>query len=106
MHLADNTTIQAKAVGTLPLSSELSLPAKEAHVFSELKHPLLSLGQLCDDDCDILLTKTKLVAKKNNNNKMYVCSSFFWARAGPGACLAARTAGYRTLSSIRRQFIA
>lgn len=67
MHLADNTTIQAKAVGTLPLSSELSLPAKEAHVFSELKHPLLSLGQLCDDDCDILLTKTKLVAKKNNN---------------------------------------
>ena len=57
MHLADDTTIQATAVGTLPLDTRLSTQAKEAHVFAELKQPLLSLGQLCDDDCDIILTK-------------------------------------------------
>ena len=67
VHLADDTTIQATAVGTLPLDTQLSPQAREAHVFKELKQPLLSLGQLCDDDCDIILTKTKLIARKNNN---------------------------------------
>ena len=66
VHLADNSTIKSTAVGTLPLTTLLSTQAKEAHVFSELQHPLLSLGQLCDDNCDILLTKSKLIAKKNN----------------------------------------
>ena len=54
VHLADDTTIQATAVGTLPLDTQLSPQAREAHVFKELTQPLLSLGQLCDDDCDII----------------------------------------------------
>ena len=66
VHLADDTTIQATAVGTLPLSTQLSSRAKQAHLFDEIKTPLISLGQLCDDNCDILLTKSTLIAKKNN----------------------------------------
>ena len=67
VHLADDTAIQATAVGTLPLSTQLSSQSKQAHLFEELKQPLLSLGQLCDDNCQILLTKSTLIAKKNNN---------------------------------------
>jgi len=59
--------MQATAVGTLPIASQLSTRAKEAHVFSELQQPLLSLGQLCDDNCNVLLTKSTLIAKKNDN---------------------------------------
>ena len=58
--------MKSTSVGLLPLTSALSPPAKEAHLFSELKSPLLSLGQLCDDGCDIHLSKTTLTASKNN----------------------------------------
>ena len=67
VHLADDTTIKSTSKGILPLTSTLSDSAKEAHLFSELKSPLLSLGQLCDDGCEIHLSKTELTASKNNN---------------------------------------
>ena len=56
VHLADDTTIKAKAQGILPLSQHLTQPAKTTHLFTEIKTPLLSLGQLCDDGCEIHLT--------------------------------------------------
>ena len=53
--------------GILPLTTELTSKAKQAHVFTELKTPLLSLGQLADDGCEIVLSESKLTASKNNN---------------------------------------
>lgn len=67
VHLADDSTMQATATGILPLTTELTTNAKSAHIFKELKSPLLSLGQLCDDGCEIKLSSTKLTALKNNN---------------------------------------
>ena len=36
---------------------QLSTRAKSITIFKNLNHSLFSLGQLCDDDCDVLLTK-------------------------------------------------
>jgi hypothetical protein len=58
--------MKSNSSGILPLTTSLSIPAKTAHIFSELKAPLLSLGQLCDDGCDVHLSKTKLTASKDN----------------------------------------
>ena len=66
VHLADDSTIQATARGTLPLTSILSKKAKYTCVFDELKTPLLSLGQLCDDGCEIHLDSKNLIAVKND----------------------------------------
>jgi hypothetical protein len=66
VHLADDSTIKATKIGTLPLSNELSDKAKSTCVFDNLKTPLLSLGQLCDDGCEIHLDSEKLTAFKNN----------------------------------------
>ena len=50
----------------LPLSLNLSETAKTAMVLPELKISfLISIGQLCNDNCNIILTKKKLYAVKN-----------------------------------------
>ena len=64
---ANGTTMQSLASGTLKLSKILSPTAQRAHVLNDLKTPLLSMGQLCDNDCTIELSKTKLNVLKNNN---------------------------------------
>ena len=66
VHLADDSTIHATQIGLLPLSPALSNKAKSTCVFEDLKTPLLSLGQLCDDGCEIHLDSKKLVAFKDN----------------------------------------
>ena len=67
VHQPDGTTLKQVAAGHLPLSDQLSCNAKEAAVLPQLHTSLLiSLGKLCDDDCDVHLTKTDLVATKNN----------------------------------------
>ena len=66
VHLADDSTIHATQTGLLPLSPALSNKAKSTCVFEDLKTPLLSLGQLCDDGCEIHLDSKKLVAFKDN----------------------------------------
>ena len=51
--------------GILPLSNKLSKQAKTPTTLPKLKSSsLISLGQLCDDDCVILLNKKKLYAIK------------------------------------------
>ena len=51
--------------GNLPLSRKLSKKVKIATILPELKSSsLLSLCQLCDDDCDILLNKKKIYVIK------------------------------------------
>ena len=57
VYLPDMTKITADRTGLLPIP-HLSSSARSAHVFPNLKSAsLLSLGQLCDDDCLILLNK-------------------------------------------------
>ena len=59
--------ITADRKGQLQLSDELSATAQTAMILPHLKSAsLISIGQLCDDNCDVLLNKTKLIAIKNN----------------------------------------
>ena len=59
-------TIKAKQQGTLPIG--LSKAASTVHIFDDedLKNAsLISLGQLCDDDCIVHLDKHKLLVFKD-----------------------------------------
>ena len=63
--LPDNTTIRCTHSGTLDIPN-LSTKATIAHVLPELSNTLLiSLGQLADDGCLILLNKQILKVFKN-----------------------------------------
>ena len=65
--LPNAEAIPSNLRGKLSLSSELSAPAQTAIVLPQLKSSsLISLGQLCDDNCDINLNKTTLKVIKNN----------------------------------------
>ena len=56
--LPNNETIQPNAKGELPFSTYLSPTAKESIIYPALKNAsLLSIGQLCDDDCIALFHK-------------------------------------------------
>ena len=55
--LPDNWTLQANASGTLKCCSTLSKKAATASVVPGLKNEsLVPLGQLCDNECEVLLT--------------------------------------------------
>jgi hypothetical protein len=58
VQLPNNETITSSAIGYLPsTSNNLSATATKVHVFPDLQSSsLLSLGQLCDDNCEIYLT--------------------------------------------------
>lgn len=58
--------MKAQAKGHLPLSTSLTSSATKTAIFPQLQHSLISLGQLCDDDCQVLLDKTNLFAIKDN----------------------------------------
>ena len=61
--------ITADWKGQLQLSDELSATTQTIMILPQLKSAsLISIGQLCDDNCDVLLNKTKLIAIKNNKN--------------------------------------
>ena len=65
--LPDKDIILPTHTGTLQLSSHLSDKAQQTTVLPGLKSSsLVSLGQLCDDECKIMLTKDHLFAAKNN----------------------------------------
>jgi len=58
--------IYATQQGNLPSSRKLSKKARIATILPELRSfSLLSLGQLNDDDCDILLNKKKMYVIKD-----------------------------------------
>ena len=64
--LPNNATIASTERGQLPLSSLLSKEAKTAQILPQLaSSSLISLGQLCDDNCVILLHKKVLLAIEN-----------------------------------------
>ena len=66
VQLPDSNIITSSEIGDLPLSSSLSQKAKQAIVLPSLKSSnLLSLGQLCDDGCQIILDRKQMFAIKN-----------------------------------------
>jgi hypothetical protein len=65
--VANGDTIRPTKCATLHLSSQLSQKAQTAHVFDDLHSgSLLSIGQLCDDDCIALFTKYNVQIIKND----------------------------------------
>ena len=70
--LPNNDLISSTSWGQLPLSSELSTAAKTAMILPKLtSSSVISMGQLCDDDCKILLNKTTMIAITNNKIILY-----------------------------------
>ena len=64
--LPDLSTIQASANGQLNLHPSLSKQATTAHVFDGLTNAsLLSVGQLCDDNCTAIFDKAAMKIVKN-----------------------------------------
>ena len=62
-------TIESAQQGILPLEKELSKTAKTALVLPNLQSaPLITLGQLCDDNYNITLNKNTFEVYKNNTN--------------------------------------
>ena len=65
--LPNNAIINATSKGELPLPTILSKSARTANILPKLgSASLISLGQLCDDDCHINLTKKRMTAYKND----------------------------------------
>ena len=65
--IPNNSTIAVTSQGDLPISEKLSPCARNAMILPGLKSAsLVSIGQLCDDDCNVLLNKKKLIAVKDN----------------------------------------
>ena len=63
--LPNNGNIQSTTTGVLPLAQQLSTKACTAHVLPTLQTSLISLGQLADDKCTIILDKKYLHVIKN-----------------------------------------
>ena len=56
VQLPNNEMIASNERGQIPLSNNLSKDAKNAQILPKLaSSSLISLGQLCDDDCIIIL---------------------------------------------------
>ena len=64
VRLPNNSIKDPDKVGHLPLT--LPPAEKETHVFSASQNEsLISVGQICDDDCQAILYKTPQVLDKN-----------------------------------------
>ena len=76
VQLSNNETMSATRTGNTPLEISLSAHAKKVHIFDGLhSDSLISLGQLCDDDCvailennEINIIKGKTVILKGHRN--------------------------------------
>jgi len=66
--LPNSVAISSNKQGELPLSNQLSTKGKTAIVLPDLtSSSLVSLGQLCDDGCEINLDKHKLSVYKDED---------------------------------------
>ena len=66
-YLPDKSIIQADRQGEIQLHEDLTLTGQKAYSFPNLKNEsLISVGQLCDDGCDIVFNKTAVKIIKNN----------------------------------------
>ena len=64
----DNTDLATGGTGKIPLSNELSIAAQTAMILPTLKSAsLISMGQLCDNECKVVLDRNNLAVVKNKN---------------------------------------
>lgn len=64
--LPDNTKIHPTYVGELPITATMTKQAKEALVYPKIENEsLLSIGQLCDDNCVAIFTRQNLYILKD-----------------------------------------
>ena len=61
--LPNAATLHSTEEANLPFD-HLSPTGSKVDIFPGLRHSLISLGQLCDDGCEIKLNKHKLIATK------------------------------------------
>ena len=82
MRVANGDNIETSKRAFVPLAKELSTKAKTGHIFDDLKSgSLISIGQLCDDECIALFTKygvkiykdwkVIIVGQRNNVNGLW-----------------------------------
>ena len=65
--LPNKTIIQADREGHILLHNDLSQKAQKAYSFPQLTNEsLISVGQLCDDNCKVLFDKSSVKVIKNN----------------------------------------
>ena len=65
--LPNNTKITSREQGQLPLHAKFSSEALTTSILPGLQSSsLISLGQLCDNDCDVLLNKKSLFVVKDS----------------------------------------
>ena len=65
--LPNNALVKATKIGIIPLNDKLSKKACEALIFPNITNAsLLSVGQLCDDNCLARFSKTRFFVLKNN----------------------------------------
>jgi hypothetical protein len=82
VQVANGETIETTKHVIVPLAPELSTQAKTGHIFDSLQSgSLISIGQLCDDDCVALFSKYDvkiikdgqviILGKRNPNNGLW-----------------------------------
>lgn len=64
--LPNSSSMTATATGELPLHDIISTLGKKTAIFDSLHSSLISLGQLCDDNCIVVLGKKIMEVIKNN----------------------------------------
>ena len=73
--LSNTASIKSVKQGRLPFPY-LSKNATCTKIFKNLNHSLISLGQLCNNGCSIIINKNILKLTKNNNTIMNgICSA-------------------------------
>ena len=69
--LPDKTTIHATHTGELPLHPSFSKNGKTAKILPQLTSAsLISIGKLCDNNCQVTFDKSKMCLYKNNQEIM------------------------------------
>ena len=67
--VADGQVLAPTKKALLPLSKHLTSKARVAYSFNNLKSgTLISIGQLCDDECVAIFTKYNVKILKGDNN--------------------------------------
>ena len=65
--LPDSSKITSSHIGNLPLPKDITKQGSSILVYPKITNEsLLSIGQLCDDNCSALFTKSDLLVFKNN----------------------------------------
>jgi hypothetical protein len=65
VQVATGTHMESSLRATVPLSAALSKQAQVGHFFDDLQGSLISIGQLCDNDCVTLFSKYHADIKKD-----------------------------------------